>query len=61
VGTRVFFLGGGVKWLKCGFYQLLPFSAEVNKLIVDEARSTCNPHIVLHGVDWGKFTVSCVV
>jgi hypothetical protein len=40
---------------------LLPFSAEVNKLIMDEAKSTCNPHIFLHGVDWGKFIVSCVV
>jgi len=40
---------------------LLPFSAEVNKLIMDEAMSTCNPHICHLGVDWGNFTVSCVV
>ena len=56
-----FFWGGGIKWLKCGFDQLLPFGAEVNKLIMDEARSTCNPHIFLYGVDWGKFIGSCVV
>jgi hypothetical protein len=29
-----FFLGGWrIKWLKCGFDHLLPFGAEVNKLI----------------------------
>jgi hypothetical protein len=27
------FWGWGIKWLKCGFEHLLPFSAEVNKLI----------------------------
>ena len=32
----------------------------VLKLIMDETRSTCNPHAHLHGVDWGNFTVSCV-
>jgi hypothetical protein len=32
------FGGWGIKWLKCGFDHLLPFSAEVNKLIqVDPA------------------------
>ena len=63
MGTRVLFWGWGweIKWLNCGFDHLLPFSAEVNTLIMDEARSTCNPHIFLHGVDWGNCTVSCVV
>jgi len=54
------FWGWGIKWLKSGFDYLLPFSAEVNKLIMDEARNTCNPHIFLHGVDWGNVTGSCV-
>jgi len=29
--------------------------------VMDENRSTCNPHICLFGVDWGNFTVSCIV
>jgi len=49
-----------MKWLKSGFDHLLPFSAEVNKLIMDEARSICNPHIFCHGVDWGNVTGSCL-
>jgi len=50
-----FFSGWGIKWLKCGFDHLHPFSAEVNKLVqVDPSIRVFS----IHSFNYPQFTMA---